>query len=162
MGVLIGGFLLLFGLIFLAVGGIPMLISGGLSLDNPTEEIFAGIGAIIAFIGAISVLTGLANARKMRAKAMMIYEKGVETEGTVTYVDRNYSILVNNAPIYSIVEVKFQTIDGREQVSRKENIETELVIRNQIQVGSKVQMKYLSEDPTSTIFMFPDPKAAGA
>ncbi len=164
MGVLIGGFLVLFGLIFFAVGAIPLIIAAAsgrpfVGGPNIVYWIFGVVGLIILLIGATILVRSLAGAKKKRALAMLIYERGVPVEGTVTFVDKNYSMLVNQKPIYSIVEFKFRDGSGKEQVARKNDVESDLVIRLKLEVGSKVQVKYLNEDPQKNILMLPDPQA---
>ncbi len=168
MGILVGGFLLIFGLVFFLVGGgiglLGDLISGG-GLAGPDvlgRMVFAGIGGIIFLIGLIMVLTSVVRLKKKKALAMLIFEQGVPAEGTVTFVDKNYSLLVNQKPIYSIVEFKFKDLSGQEQVARKNNVESDLVIRLKIEVGSKVQLKYMAADPKKNILLLPDPKAAAS
>lgn len=165
MGILIGGFLILFGLIFFFVGGGIGLISdliSGHALTGPqgfVHMVFGGLGLIIFIIGVAMLVGSLARAKKRKALAMLIYERGIPVEGTVTFVDKNYSMLVNQKPIYSIVEFKFRDNSGKEQVARKNDVESDLVIRLKIEVGSKVQVKYLNEDPQKNILMLPDPQA---
>jgi len=167
MGVLIGGFLIIFGLIFFLVGGGIGFLSALLSGHFPTgvnlitQMAFGGTGFIILLIGVIMVVRGLAKAKKLKAKAMLIFERGVPAEGTVTFVDKNYSMLINQKPIYSIVEFKFRDGSGVERVSRKNDVNSDLVIRLKIEVGSKVQVKYLNEDPSQNILLLPDPKVGG-
>jgi hypothetical protein len=69
------------------------------------------------------------------------------------------SLLVNNKPIYSIVEFKFRDSAGVERVGRKNDVGSDLVIRLKIEVGSKVQVKYLNENPNQNILMLPNPGA---
>jgi len=164
MGILIGGFLLIFGLIFLAVGGIPLIIAAATGRPVIGEEnlvflIFGVVGLIIAVVGLTIFLRSRASAKAQKALAMKIFELGVATEGTVSFVDKNYSLLVNQKPIYSIVEFKFQDKFGKEHVSRKDNVESDLVIRLKLEVGSKVQVKYMNDDPQQNILMLPDPQA---
>ncbi len=166
MGILIGGFLILFGLIFFLVGGgiglIGDLISGR-GVAGPmglSHLIFAGVGGLILVIGLILFLSSFIRLKKKKALAMLIYEQGVPAEGTITFVDKNYSFLVNQKPIYSIVEFKFKDLSGQEQVARKTDVESDLVIRLKLEVGGKVQVKYLAADPKKNILMLPDPKAA--
>lgn len=165
MRVLIGGFLTLFGLIFFAIGGIPLIIdlASGHQVgfgQNMVNLPFAIIGGIILVVGLTMLLTGLSRAKKLKAQALLIYERGVEAEGTITFVDKNYSLLVNNKPIYSIVEFKFRDRGGQEHISRKNNVESDLVIRLKLEVGSKVKIKYLNEDPQQNILLLVDPLAA--
>ncbi len=164
MGVLVGGFLIVFGLIFLAVGGIPLIIAatrGTLEFGGQhlVFAIFAVIGLIIFLIGVLLLVTSLTKAKKKRALAMLIYERGVPAEGTVTFVDKNYSILLNQKPIYSIIEFKFRDSSGTERVARKTDVNSDLVIRLKLEVGSKVQVKYLNEDWQKNILLLPDPTA---
>lgn len=166
MGIIIGGFLILFGLIFfLAGGGIGFIsdILSGNGLVGPAGLVhatFGGVGLIILVIGLIITITSIIRRKKKKALAMLIYEQGTPAEGTITFVDKNYSILVNQKPIYSIVEFKFRDSSGQERVSRKNDVNSDLVIRLQLQVGSKVQVKYLSEDPSKNILLLKDPNAA--
>jgi hypothetical protein len=168
MGILVGGFLVLFGLIFFLVGGgiglIGDLVSGR-GVAGPmglSHLVFAGVGGLILIIGLIVFLGSFIRLKKKKALAMLIYEQGVPTEGTVTFVDKNYGVLVNQKPIYSIVEFTFKDLSGQEQVARKNDVESDLVIRLKLEVGSKVQVKYLSADPKKNILMLPDPKAVAA
>jgi len=128
MGILIGGFFFLFGLIFFLVGGGIGLVSGLLSgklqfgVASINMFIFGGLGLIFMIIGAVMFIGGRAKAKKNKALAEKIFAMGVATEGTITFVDKNYSLLVNNKPIYSIVEFKFRDGSGTERVGRKNNV----------------------------------------
>jgi hypothetical protein len=165
MSVLIGGFLFVFGLIFfLAGGGISLvrdLFSGHLEtgLQNMVQLTFGGVGFLFMVVGAILFLTGLARGKKRKALALKIFEVGVPAQATVTFVDKNYGLLVNNKPIYSIVEFKFRDSAGVERVGRKNDVSSDLVIRLKIEVGSKVQVKYMNENPNQNILMLPNPGA---
>ena len=80
-----------------------------------------------------------------------IAQTGVETEAAVTFVDKNYALLVNNRPIYSIVEYTYQDELGNEYVNRIENVSTDYVIRNKAEVGSKIRIKYLPTEPGQSV-----------
>jgi len=165
MGVMIGGFLILFGFIFFCVGGIPLIIAAVsgrplLAGQNIVFFIFGLVGLIILLIGLVILLRSRASIKTQKALAMKIYELGVAAEGTVTFVDKNYSLLVNQKPIYTIVEFKFEDRYGKEHVSRKANVESDLAIRLKLEVGSKVQLKYMNDDPDQNILMLPDPQKA--
>ena len=97
--------------------------------------------------------------RRKKSKAALISATGVLAEATVTFVDRNYRILVNEQPVYSIVEYKFLDTSGTERVFRAETVDAETVIRNQIQVGSTLNVKYLADDPSENILMLENPGA---
>ena len=77
----------------------------------------------------------------------------------VTFVDNNYNILVGDAPIYSIVEFTFRDSAGQEHTSRKENVNRELVIRNKIEVGGQVNLKYIPTNPDENGLLLMDPRA---
>lgn len=166
MTVLIGIFFLVMGLIFVGVAAVVAIaLGGGLSLASlfAAETVVAGIffivGGLMAVIGLVLIVTGRAATQRQKAKAMLIYQTGLAAEATVTFVDRNYRVLVNNRPIYSIVEFKFRDASGVEHVERKDTVQSELVIRNQIEVGGTVNIKYLPEDPSQNILMLADPSA---
>jgi len=167
MGVLISGFLILFGFIFFCVGGIPLIIAAVsgrplFTAQNIVFVIFGVVGLIIAVVGLVILLRSRAFVKTQKALAMKIYELGVAAEGTVTFVDKNYSLLVNQKPIYSIVEFKFEDRFGKEHISRKPNVESDLVIRLKLEVGSKVQLKYMNDNPDQNILMLPDPQKAAS
>lgn len=154
----IGGFLTVLGLILI---GVAQLLSGpGVSAsDQAAAPILTTIGVGLAALGVIIFVVGLVTGRKARAVAARIAESGVVAQAVVTFVDRNYKILVNQQPIYSIVEVKFQDMSGTEHVFQHTTVDSELVIRNQVEVGSTVNVKYLPEDPSQNILMLADPRA---
>lgn len=166
MSILIGGFLFLFGLIFFLVGGGISLVSGLLAgnlrfgVANINVFVFGGLGLIFMIIGAILFFRGRALAKKNKVLAEKIFAMGVPAEATVSFVDKNYGLLVNNKPIYSIVEFKFRDGSGGERVGRKNNVSSDLVIRLKLEVGAKVQIKYLNEDPDQNILILKDPTAA--
>jgi hypothetical protein len=167
MGILIGGFFFLFGLIFFLVGGGIGLVSGLLSgklqfgAASINMFVFGGLGLIFMIIGAAMFIAGRAKAKKNKALAEKIFAMGVATEGTVTFFDKNYGLLVNNKPIYSIVEFKFRDSSGTERIGRKNNVSSDLAIRLKLEVGAKVQVKYMNEDPNQNILILKDPNAAG-
>jgi len=134
-----------------AIEGAPVDLSG-------YEDMFRyGVGGVVGGIGAIFVLCGLiglARGSKQAKQDRYIMQTGTDAEGTVTFADKNYSLLVNNRPIYSIVEYTYQDSSGNEYRNRIENLNSDLVIRNQIQVGAKIAIKYAVENPgKSTIVM---------
>lgn len=144
--------------VFLFVG-IVLLGTGILSFysfDGNTKYIpvgiLGGIGLLFTYLG----LTGRSRDAKQQKQNLLITQTGVETDGTVLFVDKNYSILLNKKPIYSIVEYKYQDSFGTEHIRKVNNIPSDLVIRNKIEVGGTVKIKYLNEDPKqSVILIFP-------
>ena len=167
MGMLIGGFFFLFGLIFFLVGGgvalVNDLLSGNLQvgLANLNMVVFGGLGLVFMIIGAVLFLRSRIKGKQNKALAEKIFAMGVPAEATITFIDKNYGILVNNKPIYSIVEFSFRDSSGGERVGRKNNVSSDLAIRLKWEVGSKVQIKYMNEDPDQNILIMKDPAAAG-
>ena len=160
MGALIGGFLVLFGLIWT---GVMLTVSrgtahaGGPAIVGTIMHSMTGLGVVILVIGLFLLITGIIRAKAKRQKAMDIFQRGTLTKGTVTFVDKNYGLLVNNKPIFSIVEFTFQDTGGKTYTSRKDNVSSDLVIRDRIAVGSPYALKYLPENPGSNILLLQDP-----
>jgi len=148
------------GLIFIGTGIFVYFVIGAAFADAPTMlgelqtllqygigGLFAGIGAIMTLGGLIGVMRGA----KSSKLAGHIAQTGTETEATVTFVDKNYAMLVNNRPIYSIVEYTYQDELGNEYANRIENVSTDTVIRNKVEVGSKIRIKYLPAEPAQSV-----------
>jgi len=108
---------------------------------------------IITFI-VLAALRRFGGSKKDQEKKIYIAQNGVETTATVTFVDKNFRLLVNQTPIYSIVEYKYQDNMGREHVRRIDNINSELVVRNKIEVNNTIKIRYLQEDPSQSVIMF--------
>ncbi len=149
-----GFIMILMGVIFIAAG----LFAGNTmnsafsgvadvgSVGSIFTLVFGGVGALLVVLGGFSVFRG----RKAGQLHEQILETGLETEAEVTYVDKNYRILVNNAPIYSIVEYKYRDSSGMEYANRIDRISSESVVRSGIAVGSQIKIKYLPEDPSKS------------
>jgi len=153
---------LIMGLIFIGVGVFVYFVIGAALADTPAMfgelqtllqygmgGLFAGIGAIMTLGGLIGVVRGA----KRSKLAGHIAQTGAETEATVTFVDKNYSMLVNNRPIYSIVEYTYQDELGNEYANRIEDLSTDTVIRNKVEVGGKIRIKYLPADPGQSVMI---------
>jgi len=109
-----------------------------------------GIGLILAICGLVGISRGLKKAKE----DSLIIQTGTDADAVVTFVDKNYTLLVNNRPIYSIVEYSYLDKYGDRHTNRIETLNSEQVIRNQIQVGATIAIKYSTEDPAkSTIVM---------
>ncbi len=149
-----GFIMILMGVIFIAAGlfaGNTMnsAFSGVVdvgSVGSIFTLVFGGVGALLVVLGGISVFRG----RKAGQLHEQILETGMEAAGEVTYVDKNYRVLVNNAPIYSIVEYKYRDSSGMEYTSRMDRVSTESVVRSGIAVGSQIKVMYLPEDPSKS------------
>ncbi len=151
------------GVILMAVGLLVSQQHGGVSIngseaDPATAQIaiyamgggLGGLGAIFTLGGLISLAFGSRQAKRNQ----YIMQTGVDAVGTVTFMDKNYSLLVNNAPAYSILEYTYQDGDGRQHTRRIDNVDSELVIRRQIQVGARVAIKYSAENPGESVIIF--------
>jgi hypothetical protein len=159
MGVLIGGFFILFGLVWT---GILMAVAHSTSAMAPASTVkmlhgMTGLGVFFLVLGVILVIIGLIKARGRSKLAKDIMQRGTAAKGTVTFVDKNYGVLVNNKPIFSIVEFTFQDSSGKTHTSRKGNVNSDLIIRDKIEVGSQVVLKYLPDNPESNILILKDP-----
>ena len=161
MGGILGRFMVLIGVAMAAFLGLfialdTFVLKGGDFTFKSLFVFWIAIG-IMLVVGIILWLTGNLKGKETQALAMKIFKEGILTRGKVTFVDKNYSLLVNEKPIYSIVEVVFNDEMGREHVSRKENIESDLVIRSQVVIGSEIDMKYLREEPDKNVFLIWEP-----
>jgi hypothetical protein len=114
-----------------------------------SSAVFGGIGALMILFGVLGLIRGSKKAKQDN----LIAQTGMEREATVTFVDKNYNLLVNNRPIYSIVEYKYQDDFGNEYTNRIENASTNDVIRNKIEVGSTIRIKYLPQDPAQSVMV---------
>jgi hypothetical protein len=165
MGILVGGFLVLFGVVWT---GISLVVARGAATPHAPAQInillhsMTGLGVVILVIGALMLITGLIRAKQKRKLALEIFQRGTLVKGNVTFVDKDYSLLVNNKPIYSIVEFTFQDSAGKTHTSRKTGVNSDLVIRDRIEVGGQVAVKYLPENPEVNILLLQDPTAGGA
>ena len=127
------------------------------NLGDIESLIKLGIPGLMGFIGLIFTILGLKGVIKGAKRSSLnkqIMQMGVETEAEVTYVNQNFSMLVNHRPIYSIVEYKYQDSMGNEHVRKIENLKTDLVIRSNIQVGNTIKVKYLPNDPSQSVMLF--------
>ena len=151
---------LIMGLIFIGTGVFVYFVIGTGFADMPSmfgemqTLLQYGMGGLFAGIGAIMTLGGLIGAireAKRSKLASHIAQTGVETGAIVTFVDRNFAMLVNNRPIYSIVEYTYQDELGNEYANRIENISTDYVIRNKVEVGKRIRIKYLPAEPAQSV-----------
>jgi hypothetical protein len=122
-----------------------------------------GPGVVTLPLGIILVIIGAVMVRKKRKekKAMVdaLDQHGVEAKARVTFVDKNYTITMNERPLYSIVEYEFTDDYGHVFTGRKDRVDSELVIRNKIEVGNEVNVIYLPRDPSINALLLADPRA---
>jgi len=159
---IIGGFLIVSGLIGLAFTIIIYFVLEQFApAGYPTWIfLFSGVGSIIEIvIGVVLLIIGFAKKKNKGEQALQIYNQGIPAKARVTFVDKDYSYLVNEKPIYSVVEFVFTDHMGRQHTARKKQVESDLVIRTNITVGSEVDIKYMSADPDKNVLMIKDPTA---
>jgi hypothetical protein len=108
-----------------------------------------GLGALFTLIGLVAAV----KSNKQKKRDQYILQNGIDALGTVTFVDKNWKILLNNNPIYSIVEYNYKDKSGNQYTRKISNMSSELVIRKQIRVGSNIQIKYLSENPGESVIV---------
>ena len=104
--------------------------------------LFIVIGSVLLILSLIGLIKKLNKSRL----AKRILQTGIETDALVTYVDRNFSILINNQPVYSIVEYEYRDNEGNEYTDRKDRVPSETVVRSNIETGCTIRIKYLQED----------------
>lgn len=109
-----------------------------------------GVGGLLTLFGIVGLLGGMARNTELKEIAV----GGVQANARITFLDRNYTLLLNNRPIYSIVEYVFRDNMGREIIRRADNIKTDQVIRAGWQVGSMIQVRYLPQNPSKSGIMF--------
>ncbi|MCE3295811.1 MAG: hypothetical protein K0R65_1525 [Crocinitomicaceae bacterium] len=160
--------LLVAGLVLLGVGTIVyyvlgqgnanIVVNGVRDNSEETQTILQySLGGGLACLGllfAVLGFVGRGRTAKQQKQIAHIIQTGIATEGVVTYTDKNYSLLVNKKPVYSIVEYTYQDLSGQQHTRRVETIPSDFVIRKNIRVGTKVAIKYASEDSgQSTILL---------
>ncbi|OHD62159.1 MAG: hypothetical protein A2014_03605 [Spirochaetes bacterium GWF1_49_6] len=104
--------------------------------------LFFVISSVLLVLSVIGLIKKLNKSRL----AKRILQTGIETDALVTYVDRNFSILINKQPVYSIVEYRYRDNDGNKYTERLDRVSSEMVVRSNIEVGCTIRIKYLQED----------------
>ncbi len=111
--------------------------------------ILTPVGSLLIVMGLIGYFRGSARS-KLNAQIM---QTGIATDGTVTFADKNYSFLINNKPVYTIVEYTYQDASGTKHVRRVDNIPSDWAIRNKIEVGGIVKVKYMQQNPSQSVMV---------
>lgn len=142
----------------LGQGNASIVVNGVRDNSEETRQLLQySIGGGLAALGLLFIVSGIrGNIRtaKQQKQIMHIMQTGIATEGTVTFVDKNYALLVNKKPIYSIIEYSYFDGSGTQYTRRVDTIPSDYVIRHSIQVGNKVAIKYAAEDSSqSTILL---------
>jgi hypothetical protein len=168
MKTIAGGFLTVFGIGWIGILAlmyqVEKLAEGKSSFVMVEALIIAAPGLILLGVGLFLFITGKISDRKLgilmaqkAQKAEDIANNGIPARGRVTFVDKNYSLLLNEKPIYSIVEFTYEDHLGRPHIGRKENVDSDLVIRAQIAVGSEVDIKYMAANPDENALLIREP-----
>lgn len=162
MAIIVGSILIIFGLGWTAtviVGYVVgSIMSPEIALPWYLPVLFTAPGVIALLIGVVFVIIGFLTRKKKISKAEVIYNQGIPARARVTFVDKNYAILLNNKPICSIIEFEFTDADGNLHTGRKDNVDSDLVIRSQMKVGSEVDIKYLAANPDENALILYDPR----
>lgn len=142
----------------LGQGNASIVVNGVRDNSEETRQLLQySIGGGLAALGLLFMISGVRGnmrATKQQKQIMHIMQTGIATEGTVTFVDKNYALLVNKKPIYSIIEYSYFDGSGTQHTRRVDTIPSDYVIRHSIQVGNKVAIKYAAEDSSqSTILL---------
>jgi hypothetical protein len=154
--------LLFVGVVLIVVGIIVSQSGGRVTINNQlanpeTSSIainaiagFLGLlGLIFLIIGIISMIRG----SKQMKENQYIAKNGIPTEGTVTFVDKNWTLLVNKNPIYSIIEYTYTDNNGMQYSRKVTNANSNLVTRMGIQVGSKIPIKYSPQNHGESVII---------
>ncbi len=144
-------------LCFLFMGEGTVKVNGKISNDPAMKNLPRYIvGCVVGGLGLIFTLVaiiGQNRSKKQLARNQFILQNGVKTEGTFTFIDKNYAVLMNNKPIYSIVEYIYKDNLGTEHMRRITNFNSDIVIRKKMEVGSKIEVKYLSDKPSESVIV---------
>lgn len=167
VGLWAGVILIIFGLGWLTTMG-AMYVLGALTTPDIALPwyvlaLWFGPGVVALLLGILLLIFGLrALKKKKKAKIAMLdaLKHGVDAKARVTFVDKNYYITMNERPLFSIVEFEFTDDYGHVFTGRKDQVDSDLVIRNKVEVGSEVDIKYVPEDPSINALLLPDPRAA--
>ena len=155
----IGRILISMGVFWIAFVMLFVII-GVFGLDNFMFYLFMGIGVVILIGGIWLSIKEKKWERESKEKAETLAKNGFPTRARITFVDKNYSVLVNQKPVYSIVECVFDDSFGNQHITRKEDVDSDLVIRAQLKVGDEIDILYMPNDPTVTGLLIKDPYEA--
>lgn len=154
----IGSFFLWMGIFMgLMLGLLYLLGVFGTSQDAGLGFfVFGALSVVIMGIGITLSIREKRLARKNQALAMDLMTNGMPAKARITFVDKNYSVLFNQKPVYSIVEYTFSDHTGRQYICKKDTVDSDSVIRSQIRVGDEVDLKYSPLDPNLNMLLVKD------
>ncbi|MFN8534423.1 MAG: DUF3592 domain-containing protein [Dehalococcoidia bacterium] len=131
--------------------GSPGLFSFGiLIMQWGAPALLVGLSLLFGLFGVLSLVGSL----RRSALEGDLARRGIPAQGVITYLDRNYSLLVNNRPIYSIVEYRYCDAGGAWYTNRVPNLNSDLAIRSGWQVGAAIPVRYLPENPARSAIAF--------
>jgi hypothetical protein len=153
MGVVVGLFLMLFGMIYFYAGGgwtiIASIWAGRLSETPPGPQVvFAGVGFAIWLLGAVVIVASTRRRRGKKTLTLKVLEHGVVVDGVVAAVSRE-----KNRAGRVAVEFTFLDLDGDSHSGRDAEIDAGLAGRLGLQKGSRIQVKYLPGRPEKSILL---------
>jgi len=108
-----------------------------------------GLGLLFA-LGGVRSIVRTSNEGKRKREIM---QSGVATQGTITFLDKNYRVLVNKQPIYSIVEYRYLDGTGKQHTRRTDTAPSDAVIRMGLAVGGTVAIKYSAQNPAESLIV---------
>lgn len=154
--------LLVVGVILITVGVIVSQSNVGVRIQGRVADpetatiaryaIGGGVGGLGLILGLVGMI-GLVRGSRRTKQNQHLMQTGVDAEGTVTFVDKNYALLVNEKPIYSILEYTYRDSAGNQHTRRLDRAPSDFVIRKQIQVGAKVAIKYSAQNPSESVIL---------
>ena len=174
VGVVLGLFFLVTAgavYLWLSYGDVPVYTGGtGIVGDDPSQYkrldedssktvrtvVKYSVSGFFGVMGGLFLLFGLrgkARGPKIDKRQMVIMQTGIGAQGTVTFVGRNDAMLVNNVPMYSIVEYSYQDTNGATHTRRIDNVSDEIIAMKQIHVGAKIPIKYSRENPAESVIV---------
>lgn len=154
--------LIFVGIILIATGVIVSQLDSRVKINNRISNqeesaiVLNYVGGGLAGLGLVFAISGLVGAvrnSKRNKQNQHLLQYGIDAEGTVTFVDKNYLIKVNHTPIYSIVEYTYLDSNGTTHSRRINNVNSEIVTRNNVQVGGKIHVKYSAQNPNESVII---------
>ena len=122
------------------------------SAQNIRYYIGGGLAALGLFF-SVAGFVELARRSKQTKQMQQIVKYGVATDATITFVDKNYTLLLNKKPIYSMVEYTYTDKNGQQHTRRINKLNSDMVIHKQLQVGKKVSVKYNADKPSESVIV---------
>lgn len=157
--------LILFGLVWLGIMGaiysLCAFTSPEIALPWYWMALWFGPGIVMLPVGIILAIIGVALLRKKEIANQQMQnnrENCIMTKARVTFVDKEYVTTMSEMPLFSLVEYEFTDDYGKVFTGRKDQVDSDLVIRNKIEVGSEVDIVYATQDPNINGLMLTDPR----